>query len=160
MTKTQLAWVAGLLEGEGSFTLKSKTSGTKRNIVAQCHMTDYDVLLRLHRLTGIGHLRGPYANGTGKPRYNWAVSGPPAYLLMKDLLPLMCQRRRARITELIAGYDSVVTKTYRIQHLATGRIETVTSLSEWCHAHNMGLSALWRTLEGTRTSNKGWRRLS
>lgn len=167
--KTDLAWIAGLLEGEGSFGCR--VAGTSRNVQIRCHMTDEDVVRLLHKKTEVGVFGGPYSGGPGcrkcadpsktyKKRYVWTVSGRDAYLLMKELLPLMGKRRSRKIKELVKAYDAVPIKLYRILHLKSGRIEETTNLKSWLFARNMSDSGLWRTLSGQRQQCKGWRRLS
>jgi hypothetical protein len=61
LTDVEVAWIAGLLEGEGHFAPKA--------IIV--NMTDRDVLERLAALTG-GRLNGPYTyknRPTSKPYY-------------------------------------------------------------------------------------------
>lgn len=159
MTKTELAWVAGLLEGEGCFSKKSN-KGTARNVIVSCQMTDPDVLRRLHRLAG-GTFHGPYPNGPrGRlPRYTWRVHGETARSLMADLLPLMGLRRSARIRELIKAFDAVPLRFFKLLHVATGRVVVVRNLESWLDKHGMHQSNLWRTLDGQRSHHKGWRRL-
>ena len=163
MNKSDLYWVAGLLEGEGCFTIKSRKAGTLRDIVILCQMTDEDVLKKLFRLTGVGRLNGPYTNGPrGKrPRWTWAVSGRPAYKLMKSLMPLMGKRRRARICELIRRYESVGYPVYRILNVRSGKVHEIPyqKLTDWMSARNLKRSSLHHTYAGKRTHYKGWRRL-
>lgn len=105
-----IQWIAGLLEGEGCFSVKSKTHGTiLSTIQVQCHMTDEDVIKRLHTISGCGTAHGPYSNGPKKhykPRFMWRVSGKPAYLLIKELLPHMGERRTAKMEGLLAEYEA------------------------------------------------------
>lgn len=167
--KTDLAWIAGLLEGEGSFGCRSFRSA--RNVQIRCNMTDEDVVRLLHKKTAVGTFGGPYSSGPScrkcsdpskiyRKRYAWNVSGPEAYLLMKELLPLMGKRRSRKIKELVKAYDAVPIKLYRILHLKSGRIEKTTNLKNWLATHNMNESALWRTLSGERRHYRGWRRLA
>ena len=155
------AWVAGLLEGEGSFTHKG--SGTLRNISVLCHMTDVDVLQKLKRLTGIGTLHGPYRNGPPKkrwkPRFMWQVSGSLAKDLMTQILPLMCERRSKRIKELLSGFHSVKPKKYELLNVETGERVTVHDLTKWRVKNRISNPSLHRTLTGERSHTKGWRRL-
>lgn len=158
---TDLAWVAGLLEGEGSFTYQG--IGTKRNIAVLCHMTDRDVLERLQQKLGVGRLYGPYRNGKPdqgwKPRYMYSARGKFAYDIMKAILPLMCARRSARIRELLTGYDSVESKVYKFEHIESGRIETTTDKNAWLASHGVSEVGIWRTMVGQRKACRGWRRL-
>lgn len=159
MRKTDLAWAAGLLEGEGCFTRKC-LAGTARNITVQCHMTDLDVLQKLKRVLGVGTINGPYGNGEGnKPRWMFRTSGPEAYVVMTRVLPFMCSRRRKRIRGLMKAFESVKPKTYKLQNLKTGRTVVTKDIVAWAQAHDMSAHGLYMTLVGRRTSCYGWRRI-
>ncbi len=159
MTKTELYWVAGLLEGEGCFSRKS-SGGTSRNILVSCQMTDPDVLKRLQRIAG-GTFHGPHGNGPrGRlPRYMWRVHGKAARLLMEKLLPLMGKRRSGRIRLLIREYDAVVDHVFRLLHIDSGRIVETTALRPLLRKLKLNETNLWRTLSGERRQYRGWRRL-
>ena len=62
MDTIALAWVAGLLEGEGAFVLAwhKSSAGPYPEVRVQCNMTDEDVIRKLHASTGVGAVRGPY----------------------------------------------------------------------------------------------------
>jgi len=109
----KIMWIAGLLEGEGSFSHKG--SGTDRNIVIQCHMTDLDVLERLQEYIGRGQINGPYKNGKEhhKQRYMFQLHGLYAYNIMKSILPYMSKRRKQRIEELLTKFDAVIVKNVK-----------------------------------------------
>lgn len=49
MTPEEVAWVAGLLEGEGYFSISSARHRQARVV---CSMTDEDVVRKLHVLAG------------------------------------------------------------------------------------------------------------
>lgn len=59
MTDIETAWVAGLIEGEGCLGLYKLTGARKgrRRGRITVNMTDEDVVLKLHALTGVGHVR-------------------------------------------------------------------------------------------------------
>lgn len=121
METADLYWLAGLAEGEGSFTISG------RSAVFKIHMTDRDVVERAAdiierayppvRRVGRGggsekpcralpH-RGPVheelvRQGVHKPVWYVKVQGRRARLLMKDLYHAMGERRRARIVEVLA----------------------------------------------------------
>ncbi len=161
--EVDLAWIAGLLEGEGCFHLRGRIhqgKGTaKGNVSVQCHMTDKDVLEKLHTLVGRGNLNGPYKNGNikNKLRYVFRVNGENAYELMKLVLPFMCFRRSEKINYLINLYESV--PCHHVKNIKTNEVEEVTNLRVWCKTHNMAESSLYRTMAGDRTSCRGWVRI-
>ena len=102
----ELAWVAGLLEGEGSFM--TKTGGNSPKI--QCTMTDLDVLERLQILMGgrIHPVKTRMAHW--KDAYMWTLNGQPAADAMKALYPWMASRRRETIDRVLAKWDNRSTK--------------------------------------------------
>lgn len=118
----QLQWVAGLIEGEGSFGVDNrKQSGyTPRVSVG---MTDEDVIRKAHAVTGVGRVYGPYevkrsnvGAGPFKPRYQWVTQGKQAAELMKGIYCFMGERRQGRIREILDGYD-----TYLAKKVSNGR---------------------------------------
>lgn len=94
MRLQSLYYLAGLLEGEGCFTRDSKA------IRLALAMTDYDTVQRAATLLG-SRVCGPYDTGH-KPSYRTTVTGKNAVAWMLTLYPLLSQRRRARIQELLA----------------------------------------------------------
>jgi hypothetical protein len=108
MTEVERAWVAGLLEGEGCFfPIEYKTKGYGPYTYARVAvlMTDLDVLQRLQEITGIGHINGPTPrkDPRHKPIWHWVASkNKESIILMRAVYPLMGERRRARIDEVLA----------------------------------------------------------
>lgn len=92
-----IAWVAGLLEGEGNFSYPR----LQRTILIQCAMTDVDVLKKLCRVVG-GNLNGPYKYGSNQ-KYFWrvTVTGSRAAGWMMTLYPLLGKRRRMQIRKAL-----------------------------------------------------------
>ena len=94
MKHDDLLWLAGLLEGEGSFA-----AGTTPHI--NLGMTDRDVMERAARLQGCT-LLGPYQRSAKhKPMRQTTLAGERAILLMKELRPLMGCRRSKRIDDVL-----------------------------------------------------------
>ncbi len=96
------AWVAGLIEGEGSYYLAEHKLYPK--VIFQLNMTDEDVVRRAHRIAGVGTVN-PHAPGVRsvKPQWRWRVSAQAEVAwLMDEMYPLMGSRRSAKINELRA----------------------------------------------------------
>ena len=105
----QLAWLAGLLEGEAYFGQHPTSKQTTAPVV-ELNSVDHDVISRVHRLYaaryGIAvniHIRPPRHAGY-QPQYHLACFGAAARAIMADIAPLMGARRRARIEELAGAY--------------------------------------------------------
>jgi len=95
-----LAWLAGLLEAEGTF-LRPPPSMPDCPIVA-CRMTDLDVVERVAAQFGTAVM----TNDKGKYRTEFAavLKGAGAAALMSDIRRLMGRRRKAAIDAAIADY--------------------------------------------------------
>lgn len=97
MTDLELAWLAGLLEGEGCFSYRKD-----RNIpTVEVKMCDLNVINRVAMLIGRKVTPIPPARDGYQPQYRARIQGEPARELMRELLPHMGQRRTARIKELL-----------------------------------------------------------
>src|SRR5436309_2125500 len=99
LRERDIAWTAGLYEGEGTVYLVNR----KRWPVVQLNMTDREPLERLHRIWG-GHIYGPYHNGPNrKPIWRWNFTGRDAIATLfeyiwDDLSPRR-QEQAARVME-------------------------------------------------------------
>lgn len=98
-SELEIAWAAGLIEGEGCFT---KHSGHPYLLV---DMTDKDVILKLQTVFPTGTVRGPYTHKSKpqhKPRWRFDAFGTKAVPIMKVLRPYMGERRGIKMDELLA----------------------------------------------------------
>lgn len=74
MQAIDLGWVAGIIEGEGTFVSSARRHGRLYPKIA-VQMTDQDVISRLHAVTGIGTVTTLTVRGLmTKPSYTWRVS--------------------------------------------------------------------------------------
>src|SRR5213594_2803751 len=88
---SQIAWLAGVLEAEGSFLM----SGRAIAIVA--NMTDRDIVERIAHLLG-GTLHDvPHNNPRRLPVWRAQVTGRAAAGWMMTLYPLLGHRRRSQV---------------------------------------------------------------
>jgi hypothetical protein len=92
----EIAWAAGLIEGEGTFTNK------KYHKQIRVGMVDKDILVRLERIFKCGKVRYSHNTITDKPFYVWSVGKrnqvKEVCLL---ILPFMGERRSSKIQEVI-----------------------------------------------------------
>lgn len=99
-TSLRLAWLAGLLEGEGTF-LRPPPSMPNCPIVA-CRMTDRDVVERVAACFGTKVLS--IDKGRYRTEYAATLKGRRAVELMLDVRPLMGDRRRHAIDRASQAY--------------------------------------------------------
>lgn len=96
ITEAQIAWLAGILEGEGCWT----TASNEYNLRIAVKMTDKDIIQRLHDITGVGTLNDnqPREKPHHKQAYCWFVSKATDVLWVTELVyPWLGERRQAKI---------------------------------------------------------------
>lgn len=94
-----IAWAAGLIEGEGCFTLHSN-----KHPYFLLDTTDKDVVEKFHKIFPFTNLRGPYTNSKKlhyKDRWRVDAFGSKARHIMITVSPYLCSRRLAKINELL-----------------------------------------------------------
>lgn len=106
----QIAWCAGVLEGEGTFRVSSRGG-----VQISCSMTDGDIIERLQGIMG-GRYGTPSTTKGGKTLYPWHMSMREDVVpWLEALHPHMGIRRGAKIQELL---------DYHIAHPKTRRRPT------------------------------------
>ena len=98
---TDIAWCAGLFEGEGTVVYGASHKGPLRIKISS---TDRDVLDLMRERSGVGSVSGPYEpNGFGKkPFHLWAANGHEAVGLLRKMQPLLGSRRSATVDSKVA----------------------------------------------------------
>jgi hypothetical protein len=107
ISEAEVAWVAGILEGEGCWTQRS---GGYTTWWIAVRMTDLDIIERLQKATGIGSIAPAAPAKTHyKMAWSWQVAArPQREWLTAQVWPWMGVRRRARIEELWPEVRAVV----------------------------------------------------
>ncbi|HEX4500592.1 MAG TPA: hypothetical protein VH187_05380 [Scandinavium sp.] len=108
MTELELVWLAGLLEGEGSFHVGRNYSGRGWYVQVRVNMIDKDVIAKAAALMQCSCLLRyePSMRRRGyKPQYKATLHAQRAIDLMYKLLPHMGDRRSARIKEIIRVWE-------------------------------------------------------
>ena len=106
-TTKDICWLAGILEGEGSFTLGvvGKTLPKKRTPKITIGMSDEDVVRRVASILGSKSCyTRPQSTGviTGtKPMYRTECQGARAAGWMMTLYPLLGLRRQAKVQQVL-----------------------------------------------------------
>jgi len=95
-----IAWVAGILEGEGSFGL----TNNKRTPCIWLSMTDADIVERIRVLIDPSktiHIHEDQRKESYKPIYRLTLNGTRAIQWMMTIYSLMSIRRKAKIGEVL-----------------------------------------------------------
>lgn len=102
MKETELYWLAGLLEGEGTFLAPPPSEPRYPRVVLD--MTDEEVVRRAALLMGAYKVQSKsYAAKSWKTSFQAVVKGSKAVALMKVLRPLLGKRRQAQIDRALLG---------------------------------------------------------
>lgn len=114
-TEPEKAWMAGLLEGEGCFSIcvRKTAKHDHKTLAVFCEMTDEDVIVKLHKIAGCGTINkrlntsGRVDRRVRKPTWIWSVQNHKGILLIcKAVYPFMGIRRQEKIKELIEYVES------------------------------------------------------
>jgi hypothetical protein len=156
----ELHWLAGLLEGEGSF-MAGPPSSPGLPVLA-VNMTDHDVMARLGRIFNRKVHVVRRRNPRWQTSYQVRVNGREAVRWMELLKPLMGSRRQAQIDRALASYAprpvallSDDTARAALEALASG--DTVKSVaarfgvSVWC-IYDLRLGRTFKHLERPRAT--------
>ena len=121
MSRDDLHWLAGLLEGEGCF-IYFRTPYQQDRPGIQLKMTDKDVVERAAKL-----LNAPSVRSQDQPdrkrTFVCTTTGESAAEMMRRLLPLMGERRGAKIREILDEWDNRTDKpliSYRDRYRGFG----------------------------------------
>ena len=92
-----IAWVAGVFEGEGTIRIRKGNYGAQVSV----RMNDRDVIRRIHAVMGFGNLYEAVCNG--KPQYCYQVaSAEHVCAFLAAVWRFLGDRRKARAAEALA----------------------------------------------------------
>lgn len=103
MGPEQLAYLAGLLEGEGCFSIRRR-AGRAPVPEVRLQMQDRDVVDRVAAWLEASVYELVARGNQSRPSYVTRVDGTLALVLMKALKPMMGERRTAKIEEIMADF--------------------------------------------------------
>lgn len=104
LSDAQLNWLAGFLEGEGSFAKCGRT------ISIQATQVNPEPILKIYLMCGgnIYTFSKPEIKSSSKGIYQrWDLYGPSALVLMKALYPLMSKKRQYQIDGALTFYKTL-----------------------------------------------------
>lgn len=127
MNEIDVAWAAGLFEGEGSIHF---ANGVGTGVIIQ--MTDKDVLERMQELFG-GKIAVAYeAKNNWKTCYRWTLGiKEGCEEFVKNIYPYLMSRRKARADEWLTSRRSIQKSRYAtternnmvLEELASGKTQ-------------------------------------
>lgn len=102
MLSQDVAYMAGVFDGEGWFV--GSDHADPGAFIAMC---DFDVIDKLHEMSGLGRMETPRATITGKKlQKKWAISKhEEVEEFIYAVLPFLGERRSARAKEVLAQIE-------------------------------------------------------
>jgi hypothetical protein len=109
------AWAAGILEGEGCFSIFQRKTATHnhKSLAIHCEMADEDVIRKLHAVFEVGtvnvreNTKGRVDKRPRKKTWIWSVQNHAGILKVCGfILPYMGKRRTEKIEELVDYAES------------------------------------------------------
>src|SRR5438128_9930242 len=96
--ETELAWAAGLFEGEGCITFDKRDA----RAYARVKMCDQEPLQRFAQIIQVGKLYGPYTPKITRHSdyFVWFARNKEAFAAIALLAPWLSKRRLARLAEV------------------------------------------------------------
>lgn len=96
------SYLAGLLEGEGTFT--ARDARARKQLRVKLEMTDLDVVERATQIMAAGKIckRDRLNRANSQAVYEVCWTSQKAENLMRRILPYMGQRRKAKIEECLS----------------------------------------------------------
>ena len=139
-----LAWLAGVLEGEGSFMFSEK----HKSLILTVQMTDEDVIARIAGIWSSAISKANVKQSHHKTPFSTKLVGARAAYFMNLLLPFMGERRASKIREVIEKYQCALATRkelltsralmtdVELHHAWTHR-NTKLSFRKFCEAHGL-----------------------
>lgn len=104
-TREDLAWVAGIYEGEGCLSLRDNGyKGNNKYVTMRICMTDKDILDRVARIIGMGDVKliTPPSRAGKKPMYEWKLGRwDQWYPFVMAIFQWLGERRQAKVVEAV-----------------------------------------------------------
>jgi hypothetical protein len=113
-TGAEIAWAAGLFEGEGNVGLRYHAAGHVYGAALRLEMTDRDVLDRFAGIIPGGKVYGPYRRGARrKPMFSFQLGArEPFVAACRVLLPWLGHRRRGQVETVLAQLPPLPTRVF------------------------------------------------
>lgn len=104
-----IEWAAGILEGEGCFSMFQRKGKTYYTCSILCEMTDEDTVNQLHQVLGVGRISQRPARTNRKP--TWLVSiqtQKDVFDTLIRIMPYLKERRLAKAKQLFNYLEPIL----------------------------------------------------
>lgn len=105
MPNDELAYLAGVFDGEGSFGIWSKGVGKTKQLRVNVDMADSDIIMRFLTFFKAGAIYSREPRDTKhKLMYSWRVTHKETAInILRSMLPYLSKRRQHKFHEVAGG---------------------------------------------------------
>ena len=127
MTSTQAAYLAGLVDGEGSITLTRRHRKENRHLVVSISNTDFDLLKQINLLVGAGRIMNKRIyEEHHKPSGEYRIENRQALELIRQLAPFLLTYKAHRADLVLSDYVRLTPRNgYHTEDIVRERDEFV-----------------------------------
>jgi hypothetical protein len=105
LSSTDAAYIAGLIDGEGTVTLTRKHRNENRQLCISISSTEKPMLEFVKHSTGVGKITNKRTSKSiHSPSYTFAVYNRQALELLRDVLPWLKSYKRERAALILQDY--------------------------------------------------------
>lgn len=100
------AYIAGLIDGEGTVTLSRRHANEHRQLVISIANTEISLLKFVLEQTGVGKItRKRTASDAHTPSYCYSISNRQALSLLKQIAPYLHSHKKLRAGLILTNYE-------------------------------------------------------
>lgn len=111
MEVTLIQWAAGILEGEGCFSIFKRKNKDYSQCSIQCEMTDQDTVEKLQKVLNVGKVSYRAPRPTRKPTWILAIQKQQeVFDTLIRVMPYLGQRRLKKAQELFSYLEPIICK--------------------------------------------------
>ena len=114
LSDTEAAYLAGIVDGEGTVTLTRTHRGENRRPVVSIANTDRALLEYVQETIGAGHITNKArARSNHTPSFAYSISSRSALAVLAQIAPYLRTYKAQRASLLLTGYTSVTSRNGR-----------------------------------------------
>ncbi|HEY4498775.1 MAG TPA: LAGLIDADG family homing endonuclease [Candidatus Paceibacterota bacterium] len=108
LKKEEAAYLAGIIDGEGTVTLTRRNRNDQRQLAVTVSSTDRHLLEYVLQIVGVGKITNKRMNRSNhSPAYTYQLSNRQALSLLKQIAPFLRTYKRDRARVVLDGYLKV-----------------------------------------------------
>jgi hypothetical protein len=108
LSKEKAAYLAGLIDGEGTITLSYKQKNAERHLAVTISNTEHELLLWTLKAIGAGKITSKKTYSTKHtPSYTYQVYNQQALSLLKQIVPYLKTSKKKRAKLVIDNYTKL-----------------------------------------------------